>query len=71
MKSDYNVRAELLGTTIADLIGNSDLLIGLIALYIGFKILMLLIAASDWQQYLMFAQRRHTREMKKYSQNIP
>ena len=66
MTADFELKQALLGTTIAEMIGNnSDILVALVALYLGFKILMLLITAADWQQYLIFAQKKQEKLLKR------
>lgn len=66
MDADFQLKEALLGKTLAEIVGNnSELLVALISLYIGFKILMLFIAAADWQQYLIYAKKQQEKLLKK------
>lgn len=65
MNGSKEIRDALLGKTISDFVGeNSNILVLMTALYLGFKFLMLIISASDWQQYLIFAKKRQERKLR-------
>lgn len=58
-RASPEVKLDLLGPTLGSYTENGEYIALIVAIYLGYKMLVFLIQAADWQQYLNVAKRHH------------
>lgn len=59
-RADQETKEALLGETLSQYLTNGEYIAMVVAIYLGYKMMVFLAQAADWQQYLEVAQKQQS-----------